>query len=151
MPKGTSRYGASIYIDTHELKDLARDLRKFRPESYKEFRGQMKKAALIVVAEARGRARYSKQIPPSIKPSLTASGTAVSIKAGGTRAPNAAPIENKGKGFVRHPVFGDVENWTSAGSHPAFLSPSVDAKAEELTETVAEVVDRTFFRIGFDE
>jgi hypothetical protein len=90
----------------------------------------LREAGEIVAADARNRASYSDKIPASIKV-RTARGN-VKVVAGGDAAPDAAPIENKGRGFVRHPIFGSRENWTSKNSHPAFLSPAFDAHREEV-------------------
>jgi len=176
-----STANANVYVDTTGLKDLARDLRRASPELSKGFRSKMKVAAEIVKTEAATRASFSRRIPSSLRVSVTGNGATVKVAAGGARAPDAAAIENRGKGFVRHPVFevavakggggrtlvshskkhpelvskagqsrsGGVAPWTAKNSHPAYLSPALEAKEEEITTAIAAVVDETFGEIGF--
>lgn len=65
------------------------------------------------------------------------------IQFGGDAAPDAAPIENKGKGFVRHPVFGNKDVWTAKNSHPPFLGPAFEEDREEAMAVLDEAVFRT--------
>jgi hypothetical protein len=134
-----SRTGIPIWADTSELTALAKDLRRASPEAWKECRKQLRAAGFLVANDAKGRLGYSTRIPASIKVRTTASGN-VKVRAGGDLAPNAAPIENKGKGFVRHPVFGDRERWTEKNSHPAYLGPALDAHREEILTMIEDAV-----------
>jgi hypothetical protein len=103
----------------------------------------------LVAARVKGNASFSKRIPASVK--VRASGIVVSVIAGGEKAPNAAPIENRGKGHVRHPVFGNTDVWTEKNSPPAWFTPGVQDSlpafrhvvSDVLNDTVDEVVLRT--------
>jgi len=64
------------------------------------------------------------------------------------KAPNAVPIENHGKGFVRHPVFvpkselpGPPGSWTDKHSHPSFLAAAAKGKEEEMAKSFEELLD----------
>lgn len=134
-----SQSGVSVVADTRSLSRLARDLRRASPEAWKAYRVAVAGVAEIVRKDARSRASYSKRIPDSMKIRVTSAGN-VKIVAGGAMAPNAAPIENKGRGFVRHPVFGDRENWTDENSRPAFLAPALDAHRDEVVRVIEDAV-----------
>jgi hypothetical protein len=142
-----SKSGVSIYADTSGLSRLARDLRLASPAAWKALRTSLRMAAEPVAEDARSRVGYSSRIEYTIKVRTTAGGN-VKIVAGGEAAPNAAPIENGGKGFVRHPTFGNksAKGWTSKNSHPAFLAPAFDAHKEavmkEIEADVYAVVER---------
>lgn len=143
----TSRTGISAVADTRGLSRLARDLRRAAPEAWRAYRLAARAAAQPTLKDARARASYSRRrdernsrgIPASLRIRVTAGGN-VKVVAGGARAPNAAPIENRGRGFVRHPVFGHRDRWTSKGSHPAFLAPAFDAHREAAVRVIEEAV-----------
>ncbi len=133
---GVSQSGIPIYADTQQLSRLARALRDAGPEVWKECRAKLRAAGQIVADDAKLRSSpFSGRIEYSIHVRTTASGN-VKVIAGGESAPDAAAIENRGKGFVRHPVFGNREVWTDKNSHPAFLAPALDANADRIVEIV---------------
>ena len=90
-----SQSGVSILADTHQLADLARDLRRAAPEAWKACRVELRAAGQLVADDAKARASYSTRIPGSIKPRSTAAGN-VRISYGGDAAPNAVPIHKQG-------------------------------------------------------
>jgi hypothetical protein len=98
-------------------------------------------------AEAiRSNASYSKRIPDSVK--VTKMDVGAMITAGGPDAPDAEPIENKGKGFVRHPIFvpqasmpGPSGSWTAKNSHPPFMAPAVLAAQAKVEEAASAALD----------
>jgi hypothetical protein len=127
----TSTLNTGVRVDVTAFKSFAKALRLAAPELATELRKGLRAAGEAVAALARARAEYSTRIPSSIKVQVRNVG--VAVVAGGSKAPNASPIENRGKGYVRHPVFvpknelpGPPGSWTSDGSHPAFLSPAVE-------------------------
>lgn len=138
--RGASTTGIPIVVDVSALRNLARDLRRVAPEAYKELQAEMKVAGEKVAADARERVSYSPRIQASIR--VRTSPGNFKVQAGGDSAPDAAPIENGGKGFVRHPVFGDREAWTSKNSHPAFLAPALEANAPAVAEAVDAAISR---------
>lgn len=140
-----SKSGVPIVVDTGGLNALARDIARVAPEAAKGLTKGMAGAGAVIAANAKQRVSYSKRIPASIK--VHAARGNVRVSAGGDAAPNAAPIENKGKGFVRHPVFvpydkmpGPPGSWTEKNSHPAFLAPALDATAGEVAELVEDAL-----------
>lgn len=142
----TSSSKSAFFVDTTGIKGLARDLKAVAPEAAKEFRNGLKVAGELVAEEARVRSSFSKRIPSSIK--VRTSGQSVKVIAGGDTAPLAAAIENKGAGFVRHPVFGNPQVWTSKGSHGAFLGPAADAKGDAIAPLVENAVARAIDKAG---
>jgi hypothetical protein len=138
--------GETIHVDLASFKHLARDIRRAAPGLSAELKRRLRAAGAGIVAQAKARASYSTRIPGSIKSG--ARGLTVVIQAGGSRAPNAVPIENKGRGFVRHPVFvpraelpGPAGSWTDANSHPAFLAPAFKEGAAEAAAEIGAAVD----------
>jgi hypothetical protein len=138
-----AKAGASILIDTKQFSMLVRGIRASGPAGKAAVRGAMAESAAIVKAEAARRASFSRRIPASLKARATA--TNFKVSAGGEAAPNAAPIENKGRGFVRHPIFvpldklpGPPGSWTEKNSHPAVLSPAFEATEEEVIELITD-------------
>lgn len=125
-----SQSGIPIFADTTALTRLSRDLMAAAPEAWKACRVAMRAEAEVVAEDARQRVDYSSRIEWSIKVRVRPG--SVKIIAGGDAAPDASPIENQGKGFVRHPVFGNREVWTAKNSHPAFLAPALEAHKEEV-------------------
>lgn len=133
-----SQSGVPIVADTRQLARLAKDLRAASPAAWKACRLALRAVAVPVAQDAQARAGFSRRIPGSIK-IRTARGN-VKIVAGGAAAPNASPIENKGKGFIRHPVFGDRKDWTAKNSRPAFLAPAMDAHREASAQGIEDAV-----------
>lgn len=144
MAKSSISTGSfAVGVDAADLKKLAADLKLATPEAAKASRSRMRVAAEIVAADARDRVSYSKQI--KIKASVTRVFNAAVIASGKP----AAPIENNGKGYVRHPVFGDMDDWTAKGSHPAYLAPALDSNIAEVTDIVGSVIDDALIVVGF--
>lgn len=123
MPIYRGAGGQSAFVDTSGLTRLARGLREAGPAVQLAFRTAAAAGGASVLAVANANASYSTQIP--------ASGSVQLSRAGNVRitwtAPDAAPIENDGRGNVRHPVFGNRNVWTSKNSHPAFAEPALAA------------------------
>lgn len=115
---------AAVGADTEAMSRLAKQLRQCSPAGAKAFRSGLREAGELVKQKAAANASYSSRIPGSLKVRATGRGN-VNITAGGAAAPNGAPIENRGRGHVRHPIFGRGDRstwrWTEKNSHPSFL------------------------------
>lgn len=150
----------TVKTNTSGVADLARDIRRGAPAVWPECRRALLAAATPVQQEAVARVRaWARATPPGMPSHQSGRGVAASIHvrvtaggqvevvAGGAQAPEAAPIENKGRGFVRHKVFGHPDRWTSKNSHAAFLAPAFDKfeaqAAEAVEEAVVRAVERT--------
>lgn len=142
-------YGAIIDIDVGALRAAAEQMRATIPAAHAAAKVALAAGGELVKNTAASNASYSQRIPGSIRVQVT-SGLVVNVIAGGDAAPDAAPIENRGKGFVRHPVFGNRQVWTAKNSHPAFLTPagrSNEAAIVALYEkTVGDAVRDVFER-----
>lgn len=134
-----AKAGTPIVADTSQLSQLARDLRAAAPAALKAYRVAARALAVPVLADAQQRASFSSRIPGSGRIRVTGGGN-VKIIFGGDAAPDAAPIENRGKGHVRHPVFGNRQVWTDKNSHPAFATPAFDAHRETVARGLEEAV-----------
>lgn len=135
--------GIPVYADTAALSRLSKQLRAASRVAWKAYRVGAMAGAEIVLKDAQARASYSKQIPGSGRVGVTAGGNPKVV----FTAPNAAPIENRGKGFVRHKVFGHDDRWTDKNSHPAFGRPALDAHASEVVALVERALVDAISRV----
>jgi hypothetical protein len=145
----TSSTGVPIVADTRQLSRLARDLRASVPTVWKAYRLAAREAAQPVLETARANfaapgPKEGSQGAPQSAASLrirTTAGGNVKIVAGGPNAPAAAALENRGKGFVRHPGPGnDRENWTTKNSRPAAMAPALEAHRAEVEAALEAAV-----------
>lgn len=143
--RSASTSGIPIVVDVSALRTLAKALKDVGPEAYKELQAEMKAAGEKVAADARQRVAYSPRIVASIK--VRTSPGNFKVLAGGESAPDAAPIENGGKGYVRHPVFGDRDTWTSKNSKPAFLAPALAANAPEIAAGLDAAISKAVKKV----
>lgn len=137
----TSRIARGETVDVSDFSRFAKVLRKKAPESATKMRKGLRASGMIVSERTKANASFSSRIPGSV--SVRTSGASVSVTAGGTKAPNAAPIENKGKGYVRHPVFGDMSNWTGKNSHGPWFTPAVHDAAPFFRKAMTDVLEDT--------
>jgi len=138
---------SSFSINTNSLKELARDLEETVPGTKRALTVSIKESAEIVATEARGLSSWSSRIPGSIR--VLGSNQKVVVRAGGAKAPHAAPYENHGfPGTFRHPLFGDRDHWYPQAARP-FLTPALANKSDELNRTVLANLDAAFHAAGF--
>lgn len=123
--------------DASGLRKLGAELRRAKPEVYRQVRRAILAQARVIADDAKQRASWSTRIPASIRPSV--SGLSAVVRAGGVNAPHAAALEHAGRqGSFRHPVFADQSltrsdwSWVSQQARP-FLHP---AALDHLDETV---------------
>lgn len=141
-----SRAAVGVYVDTRAFNRIARDFRLAFPDAYKEAQIALRTVARRTLAKAQANASFSKRIPASGRVRMT--GLNAKIQFGGDAAPDAAPIENRGKGHVRHPVFGNKNVWTDKNSPPAFLAPAFEEDREAALAIIDEAIFRAEERIG---
>lgn len=123
-----------------DLNAFARRLRLADVQLAKDFLKAESVAGEIVAAEVRKNADFSTKIPGSV--GVRRRGTRVRIQAGGTKAPDAAPLENHGNpGTFRHPVFGNFDVWVSQPARPSLTKAAHD-KIDEFEQAVlVEVIE----------
>lgn len=142
-------YGSVLEIDVAALREAAAVMRATIPAAHAAAKVALAEGGEMVAKTAAGNASYSDKIPGSLRVVVTGT-LIVRVYAGGDSAADAAAIENRGKGFVRHPVFGNRAAWTDKNSHPAFLQPAGEADKEAIFvlyesvtgDAVREVLDR---------
>jgi hypothetical protein len=143
MPRGRS---TEWTVNTTGLRDLSRALRRIGPTFPRQLGKALRVGAEFVAVDARERASWSKRIPGTVK--VGGGVSAVTISAGGSRAPHAAAFENRGKeGMFRHPVFGpskkhEEPEWVDQQARP-FLAPAVEAKAPQIAAAIDAAIDET--------
>lgn len=133
---------AGINFELQEVRLLARNLKAASPAAYSAMRRAMKGAMAPVAADAAKRASWSDRIPGTV--TFGSRGAVGYVKAGGSKAPDAAPFEHRGvQGSFRHPVFarGDRATWTwvNQTARP-FLHPAGDAMAPQVAVTLTHAV-----------
>lgn len=127
----------SFNFDASHLRKLSRDFLRVDPAAVKAAKAVIRAAAVVVLEEAKANSSYSTRIPASGKVRML--GLNAKIVFGGDTAPDAAPIENRGKGHVRHPLFGNKNFWYE-NPQPAFLTPAFERHQAELDALLAEAV-----------
>jgi hypothetical protein len=138
-----SKSGIPVYADTAALSRLSKSLRAASKVAWKAYKVGAAAGAEVVLKDAQGRTSYSKRIPQSGRVRVTAAGNPEVV----FTAPNAAPIENAGKGFVRHPTYGHRDRFTDKNSHPAFAAPALAAHQEEVVAAVEVAITEAIRRV----
>jgi len=134
--------GIPVYADTTALSRLARNLRAAAPAAWRAYKISVRGAAQVALADMQSRASFSERIPQSGKVQVTAGGNVKIV----FTAEDAAPIENSGKGFVRHPVHGHMDRWTSKNSHPAFAAPALEAHQDAMVAAIETAITNAVAR-----
>lgn len=133
---------ALVEIQAFGLREAARDLKAAGTKLPRQLGKRLKQAGELVAVDARQRASWSTRIPGSIR--VTGGATSVSIKAGGPKAPHAAPYEGAaGQATFRHPVYGNRHAWRTQATRP-YLRPAGDAKADACAELIAQALTDSF-------
>lgn len=136
----------AVRVDARSISRASREVRRASPAAWKALRAELVAIGNVVAQDARSDASYSTRIPGSIKVRVTSGGN-VKVVMGGDAAPNAVPIENGGRGHVRHPVFGNRDVWTDKNSRPAILLPAYARRADWALESMEKAYLDTFVRV----
>lgn len=136
-----------VNVDASGMTELVAKLQGVAPALAETLAARLQEAGEAVADAARVRAGYSTKIPGSIHVFM-AGGFAVAVS---TSLPEAVAIENHGRGFVRHPVFGTRDHWTTERSHPAFLYPTLLAMRPQVYETAVEAIHDAFSEVGLGD
>jgi hypothetical protein len=135
-----------VTINAKQVARIAREVRRASPEAWRVCRIRLREVGQDVADDVKAATSYSSRIPQSVKVRSTVAGN-VRITVGGDQAPNAVPIENKGQGYVRHPVFGNREVWTNKNSRPAFLLPTFARRKDWALSEMEKAYMDTFERV----
>jgi len=142
-----------VRIDTGDLRKLYTDLKGIPGNLRVELRRGIKAAAQPIADRVKANAGWSSRIPGAVrvKPSFSANGTGVSIVVDSGRAPEGAPLENKGRGGTfRHPVYGNRDVWVNQQARPFFYSTAASSSAVSAAEkAILEVADAVARKAGF--
>jgi hypothetical protein len=127
------------------LDALIADLGKMPAALGRELRPALRKAAQPILTDAKRRASWSSRIPAaiSIRSSLSQRNPGVRLVVDAGRAPHARPLEfgsQRNGTFVRHPVFGNRENWVQQRTRPFFFPAVYDGASEVADQSAAAVI-----------
>jgi hypothetical protein len=141
--------------DVSSFSKFGSSLRRAGTTLRQKMDASLAESADDLAAKVRANVSYSERISNSVK--VVPAGDTVTVTAGGSEAPEAAPIENKGKGFVRHPIFvpaaempGPPGSWTRKNSKPPFFAPAVAASEAPFEESAKSALEETLSQVAFD-
>lgn len=143
--------GVEVKVDAKDLSKLYADLKGVEGNLRVELRRGIKSAAAPMVSAAKDASGFSSRIPGSVtvKASFAARGAAVRLEAGGAKAPEAAPLNARGKhGTFRHPAFGNREVWVNQEARP-FWGDSIQAHTNDAQTAILRVMDTVAQKAGF--
>lgn len=136
---------ATLNITSDQLRAYATQAAQAAPAIAAGLKVGLRSAAEMVAVEARSRSRWSERIPGSIR--TTTRLASARVTAGGPKAPEAAPLNNRGRGGTfRHPVFGDPSVWVDQEARP-FLQPALGAKADAVADAIANGVEQGLLEV----
>lgn len=127
--------GSFIRVTVAGLQALAGKLRALSAEMETTLLEALKECGELVATDARQRVDYSTKIPGSIHTNVAGPGF-VRVS---TQLPEAVAIENRGRGHVRHPLFGTREHWYN-NPQPAFLYPALRATGESFADAAVAAI-----------
>ena len=148
--------GDGLYLDTSNLVNFAKELKKATPKARAAFRRDMKAAAEKVAVAARRNSSWSTgqptgtgvpraAIPSTIKVKFSAARGSIKAKveAGGVDAPHARLFEMgslRNRGEIRHPVFGEWRAGMRGEKTRPFLIPAVHETYPEFRDAAVNAV-----------
>jgi hypothetical protein len=133
----------TVKVQHAELRLFADRLRDVAPTARVALSRNIRKAADELTGEIKRRSAWSSRIPRAVylKTRYGARSSGVRIGINARLAPHARPLEfpNRG-GMVRHPVFGNRENWVETSGRPFFFR-AVKAKQDAVLGKVESAID----------
>lgn len=133
-----------ISMDARQIGKIARGIRRAAPEAWVVLRTRLRGIGQVVADDAKQLVYDpNDRVASKIGVRTTATGN---VRVYVTGDPGVA-IENKGKGFITHPVFGHRDRWTNKNSRPAFLVPAFSAKQQWALEEMEKSYLDTFDRV----
>lgn len=126
-----------VSADVTSYGELIAKLRASKSAATEALRRNVKTAADGVVSQANRLTQYSVRIPITAT-SLTPTLARITTRGAGTSKDDdiGAVIENRGKGDVRHPTFGNRHKWTSKNSHPEFMLAALHARERQSHDLI---------------
>lgn len=127
-----------------DLAKLAKQLKQVDAEARKALPKRLRTAAQVVVDEA-NRLKPSKLIKIGVRVKLSGyNGATVKVQSSSPKNPALAGLMELGSagnsGTIRHPVFGDTDNWVAQPTHPYLAPAGMNKKAQAQSE-IAKVID----------
>lgn len=148
MPRGG---GIEITVTSPDLAQLYQAAKAADGNLQVQLRRGVRKAAKPIEDGVKAAASWSSRIPGAVrtKASFAARGASVRVEVDSGAAPEAAPINNKGRGGrFRHPVYGNRDNWVSQQARP-FFREGVTAGIPAADAAMSRLMDDFAHQLGF--
>lgn len=139
-----------VTVTSKDLHQMYADLKNVEGNLRVELRKGIKAAAQPMVDRVKSSAGWSSRIPGAVsaKVSFSAKNASVSVQVNPKKAPEAAPLENGGKGGTfRHPVFGNTDVWVDQKAQAFFYTNAV--KDADIEKAIGAVMDAVAKKAGF--
>lgn len=140
----------TLKVDTSDLARAEADLRAAAAGLPGQVRRSLAQSAEALRAAVAGAAGFSTRIPAAVKATTQLGGRvmSVSVYVDTSQAPEAGPLNNRGRGGkFQHPVFGhDV--LVSQAAHP-FFDPPIRANLARIDKNMTAAMDATVTKAGF--
>lgn len=139
-------------VDADDFREFQRQVKGMDKELAKSLNKEFRRVINEhIIPAARSNAAWSARIPGAIKPQVTS--TRLGARVDRKQAPHARPFEGlqrglRGRGFFRHPVFGNREVWVNQQTRP-FLQPAFDQHGDTAVEAAEQAVTEAARTAGF--
>jgi hypothetical protein len=134
-------------IQFRSVSELARTLGGVPVEMAAELRVELPLIGEKFMALSQANSSWSDRIPGAhyLQVGLGSTTGGVSVGVDQVAAPHARPYEGMssggGRGFFRHPVYGNEDVWVSQDTRP-FLAPAVEETRPEMQEAIEALVHK---------
>jgi len=156
MP-ATGSGALALSVQAPDLRQLYVDLKGVEGNLRVELRRGIKESGEDVAAAVRAASSWSSRIPDAVRVKASFSGrsTGVSVEVDGKGAPEAKPLNNRGRpGQFRHPVHAspdrtrDQWTWVDQPARP-FFDVAYAARTPAIEARIARVADDVARKAGF--
>lgn len=128
----------TVRVQHTEVRLFADRLKDVAPTARRELRGKIREAGAELTRAVRGAASWSSRIPGAVEMQV---GFGVRIRVNRAKAPHARVLEFPNRGtMVRHPVFGNRDNWVETPGRPFFFT-TVKAKEQAVVGKISDAID----------
>lgn len=143
--------GLEVTVTNADLRQMYLDLKAVEGNLQVDLRRAINACTAPIVQGIQQEAGWSTRIPGAVhgKVSFGAKSAGVAVTVNARIAPEAAPLENKGKpGLFRHPVFGNRDTWVNQSARPFFYAGAARAQ-KTIDAQMRQILDDVAAKAGF--